>query len=51
MEQWINKDCQEVRFRGEFMAGVAFGNMSEIVTNLGSHPFTFQQAAPTSGKI
>lgn len=45
-EQWIDKDCQEVRFRHESRQGVQIDRFSEVVCNLEGAPFTFQAAQP-----
>lgn len=45
-EQWVDKNCQEVRFRHEMMQGVQIDRYSETVSNLECTPFTFQDAQP-----
>lgn len=43
-DQWVDKDCQEVRFRCESAQGVQVDRFDEVITNLKGHPFTFQAA-------
>lgn len=45
-EQWIDKDCQEVRFRHESRQGVQVDRFSDVVCNLDGAPFTFQAPEP-----
>lgn len=43
-QQWVNKDCQEVRMRHESRQGVQIDRFDEVVANLDGAPFTFQAA-------
>lgn len=41
---WDNADCETVRFRGKFVAGVQVDRFSEVACNLENAPFSFQPA-------
>lgn len=45
-DQWVDKDCQQVKFRHEIMAGVQIDRFSETVSNLDCMTLKFKPAQP-----